>query len=583
MQTVYPLEDGSGLRLTTALYYTPSGRSIQEVGIAPDIVVEPPGDRCAEAEAEARAAGDPRAAISRATSRRDGKRSAHRRRRPTLGVAAAPRRPAGDRARLQLARAVEVLKSWTYFERLRDAPRSAGAAAQARREPGRAAAERVAAESSAAAPEAERRAARPASSASSSAGLRELLEAARRPRLGRRRDQQPAPRRLGPLLLHAEGRRARSSAPRCSAAPRGGSPSSPRTGSRCSSTPRSRSTRRAAISSSSCAQLEPRGHGALQLAFEQLRARLDAEGLFDAAAQARAAALAAPRRRRDVAARRRAARRDRGRRGRALARHPAADRAGARAGRRRGGRDRRRARTRSQRIADVDVILLVRGGGSLEDLRPFNTERVARAIARCARAGRGRRRARGRRHDRRPRRRRARADAVGRGGARAARPRARCGRARARCERRLARRDGARGSSARARRARARAPARCARTRRPRASRARRAAPRRTLRARSRARCSARSHGARARSPRRAARLDALSPLAVLGRGYAIARRASDGASCGAPRDVAPGDALALRARRGRARSAPSAAFAPRCGASRRALISKRLSASRRV
>ena len=37
VQTVYPLDDGSGLRLTTALYYTPSGRSIQEVGIAPDI------------------------------------------------------------------------------------------------------------------------------------------------------------------------------------------------------------------------------------------------------------------------------------------------------------------------------------------------------------------------------------------------------------------------------------------------------------------------------------------------------------------------------------------------------------------
>lgn len=39
VQTVYPLEDGSGLRLTTALYYTPSGRSIQEVGIAPDLEV----------------------------------------------------------------------------------------------------------------------------------------------------------------------------------------------------------------------------------------------------------------------------------------------------------------------------------------------------------------------------------------------------------------------------------------------------------------------------------------------------------------------------------------------------------------
>jgi len=40
------LEDGSALRLTTARYYTPNGRSIQAKGIEPDIVVsdgkEPP-------------------------------------------------------------------------------------------------------------------------------------------------------------------------------------------------------------------------------------------------------------------------------------------------------------------------------------------------------------------------------------------------------------------------------------------------------------------------------------------------------------------------------------------------------------
>lgn len=40
VQTIVPLEDGSALRLTTAYYYTPSGRSIQEKGIMPDIVVE---------------------------------------------------------------------------------------------------------------------------------------------------------------------------------------------------------------------------------------------------------------------------------------------------------------------------------------------------------------------------------------------------------------------------------------------------------------------------------------------------------------------------------------------------------------
>ncbi|MFH1238990.1 MAG: S41 family peptidase [bacterium] len=42
VQTIIPLADGSGLRLTTAKYYTPSGRSIHEIGITPDIVVEIP-------------------------------------------------------------------------------------------------------------------------------------------------------------------------------------------------------------------------------------------------------------------------------------------------------------------------------------------------------------------------------------------------------------------------------------------------------------------------------------------------------------------------------------------------------------
>ena len=40
VQTVMPLRNGAALRLTTSLYYTPSGRSIQAKGIEPDIVVE---------------------------------------------------------------------------------------------------------------------------------------------------------------------------------------------------------------------------------------------------------------------------------------------------------------------------------------------------------------------------------------------------------------------------------------------------------------------------------------------------------------------------------------------------------------
>ena len=40
VQTVFPLGDGSAVRLTTAKYFTPKGRSIQAEGITPDIMVD---------------------------------------------------------------------------------------------------------------------------------------------------------------------------------------------------------------------------------------------------------------------------------------------------------------------------------------------------------------------------------------------------------------------------------------------------------------------------------------------------------------------------------------------------------------
>lgn len=42
VQTVMPLSSDGAMRLTTARYYTPSGRSIQALGVSPDIVVEQP-------------------------------------------------------------------------------------------------------------------------------------------------------------------------------------------------------------------------------------------------------------------------------------------------------------------------------------------------------------------------------------------------------------------------------------------------------------------------------------------------------------------------------------------------------------
>jgi carboxyl-terminal processing protease len=42
VQSVMPLPQNGAMRLTTARYYTPSGRSIQALGVSPDIIVEQP-------------------------------------------------------------------------------------------------------------------------------------------------------------------------------------------------------------------------------------------------------------------------------------------------------------------------------------------------------------------------------------------------------------------------------------------------------------------------------------------------------------------------------------------------------------
>jgi carboxyl-terminal processing protease len=51
VQTLLPLDNGDSVKLTTARYYTPSGKSIQGVGIVPDIVLQP-DKAVAEKEAE---------------------------------------------------------------------------------------------------------------------------------------------------------------------------------------------------------------------------------------------------------------------------------------------------------------------------------------------------------------------------------------------------------------------------------------------------------------------------------------------------------------------------------------------------
>ncbi len=51
VQTIIPLENGAGLRLTTAYYYTPKGRHIQKTGIQPDVNLKPELQKQSEKEA----------------------------------------------------------------------------------------------------------------------------------------------------------------------------------------------------------------------------------------------------------------------------------------------------------------------------------------------------------------------------------------------------------------------------------------------------------------------------------------------------------------------------------------------------
>lgn len=64
VQTIIPLKGDAGLRLTTARYYTPSGRQIQGVGITPDIVVEQPDEEKQAPSTEPKKEKEKRKAIS---------------------------------------------------------------------------------------------------------------------------------------------------------------------------------------------------------------------------------------------------------------------------------------------------------------------------------------------------------------------------------------------------------------------------------------------------------------------------------------------------------------------------------------
>ena len=109
VQTIIPLDDGSGLKLTTAQYFTPSGRSIQAKGIEPDIVV-PEKVRVAAGEEKP----------IRFLREQDLERHLER---GAPGESVKPQEGPGEEAPaeqndVQLERAIEILKSWGIFQAL---------------------------------------------------------------------------------------------------------------------------------------------------------------------------------------------------------------------------------------------------------------------------------------------------------------------------------------------------------------------------------------------------------------------------------------------------------------------------------
>jgi exodeoxyribonuclease VII large subunit len=130
-----------------------------------------------------------------------------------------------------------------------------------------------------------------------------------------------------------------------------------------------------------CEHLEPHGLGALQLAFDQLKKRLQDEGLFDPARKRPLPAL--PRKIGIVTSLEGAAVRDIIK---VLKRRHASLHVVIRPARVQGdgaALDVARGLREVGRVAGVDVVIVGRGGGSIEDLWAFNEEIVARAIALC--------------------------------------------------------------------------------------------------------------------------------------------------------------------------------------------------------
>jgi carboxyl-terminal processing protease len=109
VQTVIPLDNGAGLRLTTAKYFTPKGRSIHAKGIEPDVVVED--------KTEAEEASSPKVKIMREKDLENFYRNAKPKEKSDDVSKEVPEKNQGKNADdPQLNRAIGILKSWEIFK-----------------------------------------------------------------------------------------------------------------------------------------------------------------------------------------------------------------------------------------------------------------------------------------------------------------------------------------------------------------------------------------------------------------------------------------------------------------------------------
>jgi len=129
VQTILPLGDGSGLRLTTAKYYTPKGRSIQSTGITPDIVVkaQPPTTVAKAGETKSgEKDGEQKQAKPAVVPGKDQPAQAGKgQEEGTQKNGTVPQPPSADvsgdpslEQDVQLQKAVEMLKTWKIFKEL---------------------------------------------------------------------------------------------------------------------------------------------------------------------------------------------------------------------------------------------------------------------------------------------------------------------------------------------------------------------------------------------------------------------------------------------------------------------------------